>query len=113
MGDQFQNTFNSTVSGTFGYNTNIQIRDVAHIYYNTMYGSKSNQDEDTRDFIKVCNVISRRLAAQKEKEENEEDSTPEFIEGLSRVLIGIRSHISSYVIGALLAYHLLTKRSRF
>ena len=113
MGDQFQNTFNPAVSGTFGYNTNIQIGDVAHIYYNTMYGSKSNQDEDTKDFIKVCNVISRRLAAQKEKEENEEDSAPEFIEGLSRVLIGIRAHISSYVIGAPLAYHLLTKGTRF
>ena len=101
------------MSGTFGYNSNIQIGDVAHIYYNTIYGSKSTQDEDTKDFIKVCNVICRRIQLQRENEENIEDSAPEFIEGLSRILIGIRTHISSYVIGTPLAYHLLTKGSRF
>ena len=78
-----------------------------------MYGSKSTQDEDTKDFIKVCNVICRIIQLQRENEENIEDSAPEFIEGLSRILIGIRTHISSYVIGTPLAYHLLTKGSRF
>ena len=113
MGDQFLNVFCPTVSGVFGYNSNIQIGDVAHIYYNTLYGSKSTQDDDTKDFIKVCNVICRRIQSQRDNEENIEDSAPEFIEGLSRILIGIRTHISSYVIGTPLAYHLLTKGSRF
>ena len=41
------------------------------------------------------------------------ETSPSFIEGLSRVLIGIRAHISSYVISAPLAYHIVTKGSRF
>ena len=61
MGDQFLNTFSLAVSGTFGYNTNLQIGDIAHVYYNTLYGSKSNQDTNTRGFVRLCNTLSRRM----------------------------------------------------
>ena len=45
MGDQFLNTFSPAISGVFGYNTNVQIGSVSHMYYYTLYGSKSNQDD--------------------------------------------------------------------
>ena len=67
MGDQYLNTFSPTVLGTIGYNTNVQIGDVAHIYYNTLYGTKSTQDEDTRSYLRVCNELSRRIKQQQEK----------------------------------------------
>ena len=113
MGDQFLNTFSPAISGVFGYNTNVQIGSVSHMYYNTLYGSKSNQDDETRDFISVCNVIARRIKKQQENNENDPNADPEFCEGLARIFVGIRAHLSSYVISAPLAYHLLTRETRF
>ena len=109
MGDQFLNIFSPSVSGVFGCNTNVQIGDVAHVYYNTLYGSKSNQDNNTRGFVRVYNTISRRIQRQREVLENNTESDPGVIKRLSRVLCGIKAHISSYVISATLAYHIVTK----
>ena len=67
MGDQYLNTFSPTVSRTIGYNTNVQIGDVTHIYYNILYGTKSTQAEDTRSYLRVCNELSRRIKRQQEK----------------------------------------------
>ena len=64
MGDQYLNTFSPTVSGTIGYNTNVQIGDVAHIYYNTLYGSKLTQNNDTGSYLRVCNEFSRIMKQQ-------------------------------------------------
>ena len=117
MGDQYLNTFSPTVSGTIGYNTNVQIGDVAHIYYNTLYGSKSTQDEDTRSYLRVCNELSRRIKRQQEKmkeeEEPQEETAPDFCEGLVRILSGIRAHINSYIISPTLGHHIITMGSRF
>ena len=44
MGDQYLNTFIPTVSGTIGYNTNVQIGNVAHIYYNNLYVSNNSEN---------------------------------------------------------------------
>ena len=113
MGDQSLNTFSPQISGVFGYNTNVQVGDICHMYYNTLYGSKSNQDEDTRDFMSVCNTIARRIKKQKEMSEDSQDDKSDFCEGLARIFSAIKAHLSSYVISAPLAYHLVTKETRF
>ena len=94
MGGQFLNIFSTAVSGEFGYNKNVQIGDVEHVYCNTLYGSKSNQDEDTRGFVRVCNTIARRIQRKREVLENNTEADHDFIEGLSRVFFGIKVHIS-------------------
>ena len=45
--------------------------------------------------------------------ENDLETDPNFFEGVSRILSGIMAHLSSYVISAPLAYHLVTKEPRF
>ena len=46
-GDEFVNVFNRTVANLVGSNTNIQIGDFAHVYYSTLYTSKTTQKDDT------------------------------------------------------------------
>ena len=61
QGDQFLNVHNPVTSFVFSCNTNIQIGQLDHVYYNTLYGSKSNQAEETRSFMNVSNALSRRI----------------------------------------------------
>ena len=37
MGSQYLNSCSLGLSETSGYNSNVQVGDVAHIYYNTLY----------------------------------------------------------------------------
>ena len=46
QGDQLLNVHNSVASFVFSCNTNIQIGELDHMFYNTLYGSKSTQKED-------------------------------------------------------------------
>jgi hypothetical protein len=57
--DLFLNCHSPGISGLFGYNSNIQLGDVGHIFYNTMYGSKSNQAEETKEFVDVANALDK------------------------------------------------------
>ena len=67
QGDQFLNVHNTIASYLFSCNTNIQIGEVDHMYYNTLYGSKSTQKENTRSFMNVSNALSRRITNQIDK----------------------------------------------
>ena len=71
MGDQYLNTCSLRLSQTTGYNTNVQFGDVAHIYYNTLYGSKSTQKDDTRGYVSVCTAITNRINYQEKQMEEE------------------------------------------
>ena len=53
MGHQLLNTCSLGLSESTGYNTNVQVGDIRHIFYNTLYGSKSTQKDDTRGYIAV------------------------------------------------------------
>lgn len=111
QGDQFLNVFNRTLSNVVGSNTNIQIGDYAHVYYSTLYTSKSTQKEDTASFINVSNALGRHIA--RVIQENGPDTEPDFIRGLSMVLSGIRAHLSSNIVSATMGHLLVTQGGRF
>ena len=43
MGCQFINAHSHSISAVFNFNTNISIGDVSHVYYTSLYTSKSTQ----------------------------------------------------------------------
>lgn len=102
-----------TTSGSnlVGSNTNIQIGDFAHVYYSTLYTSKTTQKDDTASFLAVSNALDRRIT--KAMNEGTASDEPDFVEGLSRVLSGIRAHLSSNVMSATMGHLLVTQGSRF
>lgn len=51
MGCQFLNTHNVAASTVFGCNTNVQIGEPCHIYYNAAYAFKDTQKEDSERFL--------------------------------------------------------------
>ena len=61
MGDMLLNTCIIGLSESNYCNTSVQVGYIAHICYNTLYGSKSNQKDDTRGYIAVCNAVSNRI----------------------------------------------------
>ena len=117
MGDQFLNTCSLGLAQTSGYNTNVQVGDVAHVFYNTLYGSKSTQKDDTRGYLSVSTAITSRIIYQQKQLEEEkkdaEEVLPEFSEGLKRILQAIYANISSYIISPTMAHHIITTGSRF
>lgn len=118
--DQYLNVFNKHISDLFGCNNNIQIGDLAHLFYNTIYGSKSTQRDDTRSFLYVSADFTKRVkgeiegrARREAESDGDEERDPEFLQGLFRLLNGVRAHMASTVISATMAHFLSTKGSRF
>ena len=87
-----------------------------HIFYNTLYGSKSTQKDDTRGYIAVCNAISNRILNQEKEMEAEgeklKESPPDFSEGLSRVLSALDSNVNANIISPTLSHCISTNGSR-
>ena len=109
----FLNTNNEIASSIFSCNTNVQIGDDGHMYYVTLYESKGNQKEETRAYLNVSNALSRCLHRQMANTSDSTEATPDFVEGLSRVLSGIQAHMSSSIISPPLAHLLVCQDSRF
>lgn len=108
LGSEYVNTYNYALSEIFNCNTNVQIGDIWQIYYSTLYGSKSTQQEDSDRVQRILYAVSRRL------QKLEEDihlgrklfMTPEdsFTSGLSVVLSGLRAATSRHVVSATMAH---------
>ena len=125
QGDQFLNVHNPAASFVFSCNTNIQIGQVDHMYYNTLYGSKANQKEETRSFMNVSNALAGRIHKKIQEDQTDPQlnmttsknsnskSAPDFVEGLCRLLSGITANLSSTVVSAPLGHALIVKGSRF
>ena len=117
MGDQYLNTCSIGLSETSGYNSNLQIGDLAHVYYNTLYNTKSTQAADTRGYVSVCTAMTNCIRKQErellEEGNGLEETAHDFSEGLKRVLQAIYANISSYIISPTLAHHIITTGSRF
>ena len=110
-GDYFLNTFNEIISNAIACNTNVQIGDYAHVYYSTLYTSKSTQKEDTLSYLNASNAIVRRIS--KAVNDDEEQRDPDFVEGLGMMLAGIRAHLSANVHSSTMGHLLVTQGSRF
>jgi hypothetical protein len=123
VSDVFLNTNNSTVSKIFGYNDNVAMGNRNCIYYVTLYNTKGNQEEKQFPFLKHFTAIAKRIRKLCEKEneirdqiENDEEiniEEPHFSVGLGPVFSGILAHLSSTVLSATMAWHLVLKESRF
>ena len=111
LGDEFVNVFNKVLASLVGSNTNIQIGDFAQVYYSTLYTSKTTQKEDTASFLAVSSALDKRLA--RALAEGRESAEPDFVEGLSRFLTGLRAHLSSNIMSSTMAHLLVTQGSRF
>ena len=112
MGCQFINTHNVHISRVFACNTNVQIGEPCHMYYNTNYTTKNTQEEDSDRFIRigtqVCKSLVRRRTAAIERAVNSNtdipsDNDPDFAEGLSRMLSGIGASLSRAVCSSTMA----------
>ncbi len=98
---QFINAHNKAISNIFNFNTNIQIEDASQVFYNTLYTSKSTQDEDSEKQIRIgCAVIKRIKRVLNEKHNGE----PSFGEGLSRVLSWLNAATTRNGISATMAH---------
>ena len=121
FGDQYLNIHTKVISNIFACNSNVQIGDIGHLFYNTLYTSKSTQAEDSRNFLYISNGFARTLQGQIEKQQRESnesstsssDEAPDFVQGLILVMAGIRAHMASTIISAPMAHLLATTGSRF
>ena len=90
---------------------------MAHVYYNTLYLTKSTQAADTKGYVSVCTAMTNRIRKQEreflEEGNGLEETAHDFSEGLKQVLQAIYANISSYIISPTLAHHIITTGSRF
>lgn len=124
MGCQFLNTHSVPVSAVFGCNTNVQIGEPVHLYYNTAYAFKDTQKEDSDRFIRIGTQVVKRLQRMKaialenattgSEADVVEISGPDFSEGLSRILSGICANMSKAVCSSTMAHLIVSNDgSRF
>ncbi len=122
MGCQFINTHSHTISAVFNFNTNISIGDVSHVYYSTLYTSKSTQEEDAKKQLQIGHGMIKRIKQLLEEKHlhpgtpgvvgvnmsedptNQQRYEPSFGEGLSRLLSGLNAATTRNVISATMAH---------
>eukprot|EP00562_Extubocellulus_spinifer_P032245 CAMPEP_0178709322 /NCGR_PEP_ID=MMETSP0699-20121125/17158_1 /TAXON_ID=265572 /ORGANISM="Extubocellulus spinifer, Strain CCMP396" /LENGTH=512 /DNA_ID=CAMNT_0020357741 /DNA_START=263 /DNA_END=1799 /DNA_ORIENTATION=- len=125
FGDQYMNTHNRIISNLIACNNNVQIGDIAHLFYNTLYTGKDTQRDDAQKWIDVSTSFSKCIVREARRRQQEQeasdgidgvdtDEEPDFLRGLSRLMSGVRSHMATTTISATMA-HLLSTRggSRF
>ena len=92
-----------------------------HVFYVTLYQTKHNQKEESCTYHNICLALSKRIKRQQEQLTKEredgtvvtEEVSPDFGEGLSRMLSSLYGHTSSNVLSATMSRKLLSHGSRF
>ena len=64
MGCEYINQHSFAVSEVLNCNSNIQIGDPTHVFYSTLYTSKSTQEDDANRQKRIAVAIIRRLVRQ-------------------------------------------------
>ena len=125
VSDVFMNAHNKAVCTVLGYNNNVSSGGRDMIYYVTLYNTKSNQQEERFPFFKQCVAIAKRMKRINFEEnqvarefdnaddENVAEVEPSYGKGLGHVLSGICAHLSSSIISATMAWHLVINEERF
>jgi len=120
IGDQFMNINNDIATTVLACNNNVTSGDKACFFYVTLYQTKHNQKEEAFNYHSICLALSRRiknkqrLATQNENsEETTEDISPDFCEGLARMLSSLYGHTANNVLSSTMAAKLLLDESRF
>ena len=122
MGCQFINAHSLPISAVFNFNTNISIGNVSHVYYGTLYTSKSTQEEDAEKQLRIGRGVIKRMKRLLEEKHlhprtpgvvggdisedgtNQQRYEPSFGEGLSRLLSGLNAATTRNVISATMAH---------
>ena len=118
MGCQYINTHNKNLSEIFNCNTNIQLGDIAQVFYSTLYCGKSTQKEDSEKQQRMNTALNRRLLRIQGEVidgiRKEEDVQDGFVEGLCRMLSAMNAATSRDVVSATMQHLLvLTGGDRF
>ena len=120
IGDQFMNINNDIATTVLACNNNVTSGDKACFFYVTLYQTKHNQKEEAFNYHSVCLALSRRIKKkqalvneQSETDATTEDISPDFCEGLIRMLTSIYGHTASNVLSSTMAAKLLADESRF
>ena len=96
QGCQFLNTHSVPASIVFGCNTNVQMGSPTHIFYTTNYICKDTQKEDKARYVRIGTQIIKRLLRIKENyytSQQQSTDTPDWNEGLARMLSGINTNL--------------------
>ena len=111
MGSEYINQHSYVVSEVLNCNSNIQIGDPTHVFYSTLYTSKSTQEDDSNRQKRIAMAIVRRLLRQERMVlSGESERIPGgFSEGISRLLCGLNAATSRDVVSAPMAHLLVCK----
>ena len=115
------NVNNDIATTVLACNNNVTLGDKACFFYVTLYQSKYNQKEESCTYHTICLALSKRIKRQQEELEKERDNStivteeisPDFSEGLSRMLSSLYGHTSSNVLSATMSRKLLSHGERF
>ena len=113
------NVNNDIATTVLACNNNVTSGDNACFFYVTLYQSKYNQKEEAFNYHSVCLALSRRLKKeallneQSETVESTNDVSPDFCDGLIRMLSSLYGHTASNVLSSTMAAKLLADDSRF
>ena len=114
------NVNNDIATMVLACNNNVTSGDKACFFYVTLYQTKHNQKEEAFNYHSVCLALSRRLKKQQalvdeqsKTEESTENVSPDFCEGLIRMLSSLYGHTASNVLSSTMAAKLLADESRF
>ena len=117
IGDQFMNVNNDIATTVLACNNNVTSGDKACFFYVTLYQTKHNQKEEAFNYHNVCLDLSKRIKFHQETlnehSNNEEDVSPNFAEGLKRMLASLYGHTSKNVLSSTMAAKLLANGERF
>ena len=101
-------------------NNNVTSGDKACFFYVTLYQTKHNQKDEAFNYHSVCLALSRRikkkqacLNEQSVEEDSRESISPDFCEGLIRMLTSLYGHTASNVLSSTMAAKLLADESSF
>ena len=116
------NVNNDIATTVLACNNNVTSGDKACFFYVTLYQTKYNQQEDAFNYHSICLALSRRIKkrqallneqSETESETATEDISPDFCEGLVRMLSSLYGHTASNVLSSTMAAKLLADESRF
>jgi hypothetical protein len=114
IGCEYINQHSYAVSEVLNCNSNIQIGDPTHVFYSTLYTSKSTQEDDANRQKRIAVAIIRRLVRQERLFlSGQIDRIPDsFSEGISRMLCGLNAATSRDVVSAPMAHLLICQKGQ-
>ena len=114
MGCEYINQHSHAVSEVFNCNSNIQIGDPSHVFYSTLYTSKSTQEDDANRQKRIAMAIVRRLIHQEKLilASQCENIPTGFTEGISRMLCGLNAATSRDAVSSPMAHLLISQNGK-